>query len=172
MNARLNAFQKMKRKFIFAVSLFMVACSPIATQTTTQVLPTQLNKDAEMEAAFQLARDTLDSFVHKIETPHPNRTLVAVKVRFVIPDGLSEDLWVDRIIYRDGSFRGTMGDDIPALKLSVDDKITIERNDIVDWMIVEDGKLIGGYTIRLAFQRMTPEQKERFLETVHYSIDD
>jgi hypothetical protein len=39
-------------------------------------------------------------------------------------------------------------------------------------MIVQDGKLIGGYTIRLAYKRMSPEQKERFLETVHYSIED
>ena len=125
-----------------------------------------------MEAAFQQARDTLHSFIQKIGTSHPNRTLVAVKVRFVLPDSSSQDMWVDGITYRDGSFYGTMGDDIPSLKLSIDDKITIARKDIVDWMIVEDGKLIGGYTIRLAFQRMSPEQKERFLETVHYTIED
>ena len=125
-----------------------------------------------MEAAFQQARATLDSFIQKIGTSHPNRTLVAVKVRFVLPDNSSQDIWVDQISYQDGSFHGTMGDDIPSLKLSVDDKIKIARKDIVDWMIIEDGKLIGGYTIRLAFQRMSPEQKERFLETVHYSIGD
>ena len=125
-----------------------------------------------MEAAFQQARDTLDSFVQAIGTPHPNRTLVAVKVRFVLPDGSTQDLWVDQITFRENVFHGIMGDDIPTLKLSIDDKITIARKDIVDWMIVEDGKLIGGYTIRLAFQHMSPAQKERFLETVHYSIED
>jgi uncharacterized protein YegJ (DUF2314 family) len=124
-----------------------------------------------MEAAFQQARDTLDSFIQKIGTSYPDRTLVAVKVRFVLPDGSSQDIWVDQISYQDDSFHGTMGDDIPSLKLGVDDKITIARKDVVDWMIVENGKLIGGYTIRLAFQRMSPEQKERFLETVHYTID-
>ncbi len=162
----------MKRVLLFAIYLFLVGCSPAPTQIATQVLPTQLNTDVEMEAAFQQARDTLDSFIEKIGTSHPDRTLVAVKVRFVLPDGSTQDLWVDRISYQNGSFRGTMGDDIPTLKLSIDDKITIKRNNIVDWMIVEDGKLIGGYTIRLAFQRMTPEQKERFLETVNYSIED
>jgi uncharacterized protein YegJ (DUF2314 family) len=163
---------KMKRILIFAIYLFLVACSPAPTQTPTQVLPTQLNKDVEMEAAFQQARATLDSFIEKIEKSHPDRTLVAVKVRFALPDGSTQDLWVDRIAYQNGSFHGTMGDDIPTLKLSVDDKITIKKDAIVDWMIVEDGKLIGGFTIRLAFQRMSPEQKERFLETVNYSIGD
>jgi uncharacterized protein YegJ (DUF2314 family) len=162
----------MKRVFIFVIGLFLFACSPVPTKSPTPVLSTQLNSDVEMEAAFQQARDTLDSFIQKIGTSYPDRTLVAVKVRFVLPDSSSQDIWVDQISYQDGSFHGTMGDDIPSLKLGVDDKITIARKDIVDWMIVEDGKLIGGYTIRLAFQRMSPEQKERFLETVHYSIED
>ena len=125
-----------------------------------------------MEAAFRQARETLDSFLQKIEISQPDRTLIAVKVRFVLPDGPTQDLWVDRISYRNGAFHGTMGDDIATLKLSVDDKITIKRENIVDWMIIENGKLIGGYTIRLAFQRMTPGEKQRFLETVNYSIED
>jgi uncharacterized protein YegJ (DUF2314 family) len=158
----------MKRTFILAICLFMAACSskPIPTPIT------QLDSAAEMEVAFQQARDTLDSFIQRIGTSRWDRTLVAVKVHFALPDGSSQDMWVDRVTYEDGSFHGTMGDDIPSLKLSIDDKFTIARNDIVDWMIVEDGKLIGGYTIRLAFQRMSPEQKDRFLETVNYTIED
>lgn len=154
------------------ICLFMAACSSAETQTAVQGIPTQINKDVEMETAFRQARETLDSFIGKIGTSHPARTLVAVKVRFLLPDGSTQDLWVDQISYRDGSFHGTMGDDIPSRKLSVDDKIVIKRDDIVDWMIVENAKLIGGYTIRLAFQRMTPEEKQRFLETVNYSIED
>jgi uncharacterized protein YegJ (DUF2314 family) len=150
----------------------MVACSPAPTKIAAQVSSTQSNVDLEMEAAFKQAQGTLDSFIQKLDVLQPDRTLVAVKVRFVLPDSSTQELWVDRITYKDGSFHGTMGDDIPTLKLSVDNKITINTEDIVDWMIVENGKLIGGYTIRLAFQRMSPEQKERFLETAHYSIED
>ena len=162
----------MKRTVIFVIGFVLFACSPAPTPIPISAPLTHLNADVEMEAAFQQARDTLDSFIQKIATSHPDRTLVAMKVRFVLPDGSSQDMWVDGITYQDGSFYGIMGDDIPSLKLSIDDKITIARKDIVDWMIVEDGKLIGGYTIRLAFQRMSPQQKERFLETVHYSIED
>lgn len=162
----------MSRSFLLVICILIVACSPMSTQIPTRVPATPLNVDVEMEAAFQQARDTLDSFIQKIETSQPDRSLVAVKVRFLLPDGSSQDMWVDGITYRDSSFQGTMGDDIPSLKLSIDDKITIARKDIVDWMIVEDGKLIGGYTIRLAFQRMSPEQKERFLGAVNYTIED
>jgi hypothetical protein len=34
------------------------------------------------------------------------------------------------------------------------------------------GKLIGGYTIRLAVQHMSPKEKERFIETMDYSMED
>ena len=159
----------MVRKLILALCLLTFACAPRFSEIST---PTLSGIDLELDIAITQARDSLDTFIEKIATPHSDRTIVAVKVRFVLPDSSTQDIWVDQISYQDGSFHGTMGDDIPSLKLNIDDKIKIESKDIVDWMIVEDGKLIGGYTIRLAFQRMSPEQKERFLETVHYSIGD
>ncbi len=162
----------MKRTLFLALCLLLFACSSAPTQVPVSTPTEQSNEDVEMQAAFQGARDTLDTFIQRIGTPQMDRTLVAVKVRFVLPDGSSQDIWVDRISYRDGVFHGTMGDDIPQLKLFIDDKVTIAREDIVDWMVVEHGKLIGGYTIRLAYQRMSSEEKERFLKAIDYSIED
>jgi uncharacterized protein YegJ (DUF2314 family) len=85
---------------------------------------------------------------------------------------LLQDVWVDEITHTDSSFRGTMGDDIPTLKLTAGEKIIVPTKDIIDWMIVEDGTLVGGYTIRLACHRMSSEDKERFLDTLDYSIED
>src|SRR6266498_5322853 len=157
----------MYRSLILVLCLFAFACAPNLTATSQTS-----TKDVELDAAIQQARDSLDIFIRRIASPHGNRTLVAVKVRFFLPDGSSQDIWVDGVTYTDDTFRGNMGDDIPALKLKFDEKITILRENIIDWMIVEDGKLIGGYTIRLAVQRMSPEEKERFLKTLDYSIDD
>jgi uncharacterized protein YegJ (DUF2314 family) len=160
----------MKRVWILACCLVLFACS--AQPATTSTITPATGVDVEMEAAQQQARDTVDLFIEKIGTPHPDRTQVAVKVRFILPNEPPQDIWVDEVTYADGSFRGTMGDDIPTLRLTIGDKITIARDEIVDWAIVEDGKLAGGYTIRLAVQRMSPEERERFLETLPYSIDD
>jgi len=154
----------MKHILLLVVCLGLSACSPTSTARP--------DVDAEMESAIQEARDTLDLFIEKIGTPHPDRTFVAVKVRFSPPDGPPQDIWVDEVTYADGSFRGLMGDDIPSLRLEAGEKVTVEEEDILDWMIVEDGKLAGGYTIRLAVERMSPEEKERFLETLDYSIED
>lgn len=164
----------MKRAWILAFCLLLLACSevPAPAQSPTPLATLASDVDNEMEFAFQQARDTLDLFIEKIGTPHPDRTQVAVKVRFFLPNELPQDIWVDEVAYADGSFRGTMGDDLPSLRLIIGDKITIAREDVVDWAIIEDGKLVGGYTIRVAVERMSPEERELFLETLPYTIED
>jgi len=162
----------MPRALILTLCLCLVACAEQPTPELTPTLQAPTDSDIEMEAAWQEARETLDAFIQKIETPHPDRTFVAVKASFFPPDEPAQDIWVDEVTYVNGVFRGSMGDDIPSLKLSLGEKITVAREDIVDWMIVEDGKLIGGYTIRLALSRMSPEEKQRFLETLDYSIEE
>jgi uncharacterized protein YegJ (DUF2314 family) len=152
-----------------ALCLLTFACTPAPATPTS---PGTSGTDVELDTAIRQARDSLDVFIAKITTPHPDRTFVALKVRFRPPDESPQDIWVDEVTYPNGVFRGNMGDDIPALKLEMGEKITIHEEDIVDWMIVEDGKLVGGYTIRLALQRMSSDERERFLETLDYSIED
>ena len=159
----------MMHKLILMSCLLVFACTPIPTATLS---PTDSEKDSELDAAIQQARDSLDTFVELIATPQADRTFVAVKVRFFPPGEPRQDIWVDGVTYTDGVFRGSMGDDIPALKLELGKKITVDKKDVIDWMIVQDGKLIGGYTIRLAVKRMSPEERERFLQTLDYSIED
>lgn len=159
----------MVRKLILTLCLLTWCCAP--TSATTAISATT-ESDTELEFAIGQARDTLHTFIEKIATPYADRTFVALKVRFTPPGESPQDIWVDEVTYTNGVFRGIVGDDIPALKLEAGEKIEVEEEDIVDWMIVEDGKLVGGYTIRLAVQRMSPEERERFLETLDYSIED
>lgn len=159
----------MIRPFILALCLLIFACTPAPTAYAT---PTLTRIDVELESAIQQARDSLPTFIQTIATPHTSRTLVAVKVRFMPPSEIPQDIWVDEVTYTDGVFRGSVGDDIPALRLEFGEKINVDENEILDWMIVQDGKLLGGYTIRLAMQRMSAEERERFLQSLDYVIED
>lgn len=165
-----DAVQKLfHRLFILTLYLLTFACAPAPANTS---IPTLSATDVELDSAIAQARASLDTFIAKISTPHADRTFVAVKVRFTPPGESPQDIWVDEVTYAGGVFRGNMGDDIPSLKLEAGEKITLDEGDIVDWMIVEEGKLIGGYTIRLAVQRMSSEERDRFLDTLDYSIED
>ena len=159
----------MLHRCIVLLCLLMFACMPSPAVTSTPTIP---STDTELDAAIEQARASLDTFIARIGTPHPDRTFVAVKVRFTPPGESPQDIWVDEVTYADGILRGNVGDDIPALKLEAGEEIKIDEEDILDWMIVENGKLIGGYTIRLAVERMSSEERERFLETLDYSIED
>src|SRR5215212_9853471 len=123
----------MARKLILALCFWVFACAPSTALTPAPTSPT----DLELESAIKQARDSLSTFITKISTPHSDRTFVALKVRFYPPDASPQDVWVDEMTYNSGGFRGTMGDDIPSLKLEAGEKITIDEEDIVDWMIVE-----------------------------------
>lgn len=155
---------------ILALCLITFACTP--TQTPVPTTTPLLDLDVEMESAFSDARNTLNLFIKRIGTPHPTRTFVAVKTRFFPPDDFPQDIWMDNVTYNEEFFHGLMGDDIPSLRLYLGDDVAVKPEDVLDWMIVEDGKLIGGYTIRLAYKRMSPEEKQNFLETLDYSLDD
>ena len=152
-----------------SLCILTFACAPTPIVTSAPTVP---GTDRELEAAIHQAHDTLDVFIAKIATPQEDQTLIALKVRFYPPGESPQDIWVDHVTYTNGIFRGEMGDDIPTLRLELGEKITIDEANIVDWMIVEDGKLVGGYTIRLAFQRMSLEERERFLKAVDYTMED
>lgn len=158
----------MLHRLILLLCLLTFACTPSLATTNS----TLTSGDSELEAAIAQARGSLDEFITRIATAHANRTFVALKVRFTPPGESPQDIWVDGVTHTNGVFRGNMGDDIPSLRLEAGEKITIDEEDIVDWMIVEDGKLIGGYTIRLAVQRMSSGEREQFLETLDYTIED
>ena len=161
------------KRFLFLFLFFINACIPAKpTLSPTSTAAESFITDSQMESAFAQARARLDEFIARIAAPNPSRIFVALKIRFTLPDGSTQDIWCDDVTHVNAQFTGNMGDDIPALKLAFGDRIPLSKNDIVDWMIVEDGKLIGGFTIRLAYSRMTPAEKQFFLNDAGYSLDE
>lgn len=161
------------KHYLFLLLFFLAACVPVTpTPFPTATVTESSNTDPEMESAFAEARATLDEFIQLLAEPNPTRAFVALKIRFTLPDGTTQDIWCDDVTYADDQFTGNMGDDIPLLRLAFGDRISLSQNDIVDWMIVQDGKLIGGFTIRVAYSRMTPAEKEFFLNDAGYSIEE
>jgi uncharacterized protein YegJ (DUF2314 family) len=95
-----------------------------------------------------------------------------LKVRFT-GESAYEDIWTQPVDYFDGYFTTRMIDGVlidPAL--NTERLVVIPLNKVLDWVIVEDdGHLIGGYTIKLSYAHMTPEEKEEFLRVTGYKID-
>ena len=59
-----------------------------------------------------------------------------------------------------------------ATGLSVGDTIRVRQSDIGDWKLVEDGQLVGGYTIRCLMKRMPARQRNAMLAALPFLVGD
>ena len=50
-------------------------------------------------------------------------------------------------------------------------KVTVEPSKISDWMFVQNGRLVGGYTLRVLRDAMSPSERKEFDKNVPFVID-
>jgi uncharacterized protein YegJ (DUF2314 family) len=146
--------------------LFTVSCGSPTPQAATPVT------DEEMNAAIEQAHGTIDTLLKALLAPKETYDFLGLKVRFYSQDRGYDDNWVEPIDYYDGTFTIRMMDGLTYnTNLHIDHTLDVSVKKVVDWMIVEkDGTLIGGYTIRLAYEHMSSDQKKEFLRITGYKI--
>lgn len=127
--------------------------------------------DPEMNEAINEAKRTLAEFTRAYLDPGENQHGFLLKVFFEDDDqDHAEHIWVADIEDTDTGFRGVIADEPVMLSLNFKQPVEFEPARITDWMFIDHGKLVGGYTTRLIRQRMSPEEREAFDARVEYSI--
>lgn len=151
---------------IFCCLLFFVSFTSCTPQAASPV------SDEELNAAIEQARETLDTLLRAMLAPKASYDFLGLKVRFTTQGGGFDDNWVEPVDYYDGVFTIRMMDGLTYnTNLHVDHILDVPAKRVVDWMIVEkDGTLIGGYTIRLAYEHMSSDEKKEFLRVTKYKI--
>lgn len=107
------------------------------------------SESERMNWAIEKAGYTLHYFEESLRNPGPNQNYFSIKVKIVDGDH-SEHIWlVDPEFDSEGNLFGTVGNEPLNVKsVKMDQRIGINRSLVSDWMILEKGRLIGGYTIR------------------------
>ena len=74
----------------------------------------------------------------------------------MISDGEEvEHLWLTDVSYSDGKFTGILNEDPQSVRNVIfGQEVTVEETEILDWMYLDDGKLVGNYTLRVFLKRM------------------
>lgn len=150
--------------------LFLVSCSPPAP--TPVPVSTFTDPDPEFEEAVRQAQNTLQVFRQAFLAPKPDYSLMSLKVRFA-NDGETEDMWTEPMLILDDVYTVRMIEGV-TLKQGIhpDRLLDVKLQDIVDWVVLQkDGKVIGGYTLRLEYERMTPEEQKDYLEITGYKFE-
>ncbi len=157
-------------KILFVMIVFLIAsCAPAAPTPVSH--STFTDSDEEMAAAVRKAQDSLYMMRQALLAPKPSYSFLSVKVRFRSSRG-TEDMWTVPVDFFEEKYVVRMVEGVTLEKGAHPDHIVeVTPQDVLDWMILEkDGTVIGGYTLRLEYERMTPEQKKRFDEVTGYKF--
>lgn len=131
------------------------------------------NEDERMKWAIEKANLTLWYFEESLANPKAYQTYFSVKVHII--DGVhSEHIWLTNPHFDDeGNLFGTIGNDpIHVKTVKMNQQIGINRDLISDWMSIENGKLIGGYTIRAIRDGIPEQDRPAFDDSIGMYIDE
>lgn len=160
-------YRRLQLKILLFAGVLLV--SSCASAPTTPAPPAT---DEEFDAAVAEAHNTLDTIRRALLSPEPSYAFIGLKIR-VYGDSNFEDIWTEPVDFYNGAFTTQMVEGVTLDKgYHPNDLVRVPVEDVIDWMIVEDdGNLIGGYTIRLAYQHMTPEEQEEFIRITGYTVE-
>ena len=120
------------------------------------------DKDPEMDKAIQTARDSVDTFIAALKAPAAGQGNFTVKKPF--KDGEQvEHIWLSNATFDGTQFSGRVDNEpVDVKNVKLGQTATAAKNEISDWFYIENGKLVGGYTIRALYSRMPPDEKKDF----------
>lgn len=161
---------------VIAITLCVVWSTyrnPIGDNPPTEDQPLWFSEELPaMVEARDKARERLQDFIDAVSNPQPNQSLFVIKSGFAY-EGSTEYLWLGDVTYDDGAFTGTV-ENLPARTVVVEmgESLMVPAGDVVDWSYFEDGKMVGGYTIRVMRNLLPPDQQAKFDENIQFRDDE
>jgi uncharacterized protein YegJ (DUF2314 family) len=126
--------------------------------------------DPGMQEAARKARTTIGDFIEMMKNPKQTISYFALKVRCE-ENGTVEHVWLNFITYDGTEFEGNIANDPLALRTySFGKTVRVSADRISDWMVIDDGFLVGGYTLHVLRNRMTEQEKKAFDEKGGFKV--
>lgn len=181
------------RKALFALSMvciLLTACSGMeqiqSNETNSEPIIPSTEKqgdngfiiagsDLEMQSAIHLAQATLESFIYAFQHPKLSQVYFSIYVQIPVYEQENvawEVFWVDELTYENNQFEGTVVGDGYYTDVNSGDHIVVNSPEIIDWMIVEDGRLIGGFTLVVRHSQLGDSERKQVDAELWYTIPD
>jgi uncharacterized protein YegJ (DUF2314 family) len=127
--------------------------------------------DVDMELAVAKAKETLWQFIDRIKQPSKTQEYQAIKVKRLQGE-IEHYVWLDVTSVNGEVFECDRAEDVLASNESgAGGSVYVTSKDIYDWMIVEGGLLVGGYSIRVMRSKMDPDQQAKLDKQLWYKLD-
>ena len=118
--------------------------------------------DPVMAAAIHGARKTLRKFLTLAKNPGPTMGGFSVKIAIPAANG-AEFFWIHPFAHVDDRFIGQINNTPrSAVNLKMGDTVSFVKNEIVDWMYMDAGRMRGNYSAHAILKSARPEDREAF----------
>lgn len=131
------------------------------------------SENERMNWSMEKARLTIHYFKECIENPKKEQEHFSLKAR-IEDNGKTEHIWLTEPTFdKKNNFFGIVANvPIYVKNVSLHQKIGLSMEFISDWMILENGRLIGGYTIRAIREGLRTDQLIDFDRSVGGMVID
>jgi uncharacterized protein YegJ (DUF2314 family) len=124
-----------------------------------------------MHRAVLEARKTLGEFITVLKHPRSGQQDFELKEPFFEGHEV-EHIWLSDVRLVGRRFQGRVDNKpqkIHGLKLG--QVVAVDPKQISDWLYVDHGKLVGGYTVRVHYDELSPQQKREFDRAADFKIE-
>ena len=129
------------------------------------------DNDKAMERAVEHAQRSLGFFMAALHANKPGDTTFEIKKGFVDGDQC-EQLWINRVTYDGKVFHGRINNrPLEVKNVHLGQQVTVAPPEVSDWMFLKNGKLMGGYTTRVLYTRLSPQEKAQFDKETEFKVE-
>ena len=129
------------------------------------------DSDKAMHQAVHEAQRTLGTFMAALASPKAGQTGFAVKKR-CIEGNQCEHLWLAEVRFDGRVLRGKVANNpVDTKSLRLGQKVAVLPEEISDWMYVENGRLVGGYTVRAYYRTLSAAKKRQFAQNLGFRLE-
>jgi len=150
-------------KYIFlCVIIFFFSCDKNTRDFSPSPTAEVEQSDKELDRIADNARRSLPTFFRNLTRPEAGANNFFVKYPLSDDDGDAEQVWLGDIRVKDGIYYGRLANtpSLPGGKKK-DKLIIFDPDKITDWMYTQDGKIIGGRSIKYLLEKNPETQRTK-----------
>jgi uncharacterized protein YegJ (DUF2314 family) len=130
-------------------------------------------ENLSMNLAIEKAKKTISEFDQALKSKNSACTDFAVKKRYKTEDGGGEHMWIAGINFINGNYKGFVNNDAEKTnEVKYGDTVIVRKDEITDWMYLDNNVLKGGYTIREIRNQLNNEERIKMDKDLGFKIED
>jgi len=152
-------------KYIFLCVILLSSCNISNRNASLPPSPTiEIEQnDKEIERIADNARRTLPIFFRNLTRPENGANNFYVKYPLSPDDGdvepkVREQVWLGNIRLKNNAYYGTLANTTSSTN-GKNKELTIDTDKITDWMYIQDGKIIGGQSIKYLLEKIPEDRR-------------